>query len=162
MLIKKCVGVVTVLGVVFLGSRAPSAQQLSQRALQDKLTAAKSLKCDFPLIVSGTWAKDGTPQAVEKPATMTLQFLKINIDEGSSEMKGDFGTYELIVKFSENALHFIHAFRAGALYTTTVFAKESRDGKLKAVHSRHEYVEFVLPGFTSRPEQYYGECAIGP
>jgi len=28
------------------------------------------------------------------------------------------------------------------------------------VHTRHEYTEVRLPGFTSRPEQYYGECEI--
>ena len=32
------------------------------------------------------------------------------------------------------------------------------DGKLRAVHTRHEYTEVSLPGFTSRPEQYYGDC----
>jgi len=26
------------------------------------------------------------------------------------------------------------------------------------VHARHEYTEVSLPGYTSRPEQYYGEC----
>jgi len=31
-------------------------------------------------------------------------------------------------------------------------------GKLRAVHTRHEYTEVSLPGFTSRPEQYYGDC----
>jgi hypothetical protein len=28
------------------------------------------------------------------------------------------------------------------------------------VHSRHEYYPTALPGFTSSPEQYYGECEI--
>jgi hypothetical protein len=32
---------------------------------------------------------------------------------------------------------------------------------MRAVHTRHEYTMISLPGFTSRPEQYYGECAIG-
>ena len=31
-----------------------------------------------------------------------------------------------------------------------------------AVHTRHEYTDVLLIGFTSRPEQYYGDCAIGP
>jgi hypothetical protein len=41
-----------------------------------------------------------------------------------------------------------------------VFDKENTPGKYKAVHTRHEYTEVSLPGFTSRPEQYYGECEI--
>jgi hypothetical protein len=50
---------------------------------------------------------------------------------------------------------------SGPLYTTTVLAKESRDGRLLAIHTRHEYTDVSLPGFTSRPEMYLGECAVG-
>jgi hypothetical protein len=39
-----------------------------------------------------------------------------------------------------------------------VFDKETRAGRLQAVHTRHEYTAVSLPGFTSRPEQYYGDC----
>jgi len=161
MLIKKCIGTGAVLGFFLLGARAPFAQVPSQRALQDKLAAAKSLKCDFTSMVTVTWTKEGVPQAEVKPTTMSLQFLKISVDDGSGQMKGDFGTYDLIAKLSEGTLHFIHSFRAGALYTTTVFPRETHDGRFKAVHTRHEYVEIVLPGFTSRPEEYYGDCAVG-
>jgi hypothetical protein len=28
-----------------------------------------------------------------------------------------------------------------------------------AVHTRHEYTDISLPGFTSRPEMYIGDCA---
>jgi hypothetical protein len=28
------------------------------------------------------------------------------------------------------------------------------------MHSRHEYTDVSLPGYTSSPEQYYGECEI--
>ena len=48
-------------------------------------------------------------------------------------MAGGFGIYDIIVRFSPGALHFIQAFRDGPLYTTTIFDKESRDGQLKAV-----------------------------
>jgi len=51
-------------------------------------------------------------------------------------------------------------FLDGPLYTTRIFPKETRAGKLQAVHTRHEYTEISLPGFTSRPEQYYGECDV--
>src|SRR5258706_6923960 len=162
MVIKRYVGALTAVGAILLSSPAPFAQTLSQRALQEKLTSAKSLKCDFTTMVTATWNKEGVAQAEVKPSTMSLQFLKVNIDEGSAEMKGEVGTYQLVVKLSESTLHFIHSFRAGALYTTTVFPKETHDGRFKAVHTRHEYVDIVLPGFTSRPEEYFGDCAVGP
>ncbi|MGB7218916.1 MAG: hypothetical protein WBD07_08910 [Vicinamibacterales bacterium] len=162
MLITKCLGTLALLGFFLLGSRGLVAQQPpSQRALQDRLAAAKSLKCDFPTFATGTWSREGVPQAELKTTVTAIQFLSINVDEGSAQMTGNFGTYDLIVRLADSALHFIHAFRTGPLYSTSVFSRETTPGKFKAVHSRHEYVEFVLPGFTSRPEQYYGECAVG-
>jgi hypothetical protein len=160
MSMRKAAAAMVVLGVLWAGSHASAAQQLSQRVLQERLASARKLKCDFPAMATGTWTREGVPQGEIKPATMTVRFLSINIDEGSAQMTGSFGTYDLIVRLSEGALHFIHAFRTGPLYSTSVFSRETKDGKYKAVHSRHEYVEIALPGFTSRPEQYYGECAI--
>jgi len=60
---------------------------------------------------------------------------------------------------ADGYVHFMQVFRTGPLYTTTVFDKDA-NGKLKAVHSRHEYFAVPLPGATSSPEQYYGECEI--
>jgi hypothetical protein len=159
---------VLALGVVALSSMAVSlsAQQSGQglqRALEEKLAAAKRLKCTFPLEATMTW-KDGNPEGELKPATLTLQFQDINTDESSARMLGPFGILDMIVRSVGGSLHFIQTLQAGALYTTTVFPKESRPGTgvLKAVHSRHEYTEVILPGFTSRPEQYYGECEVVP
>jgi hypothetical protein len=53
----------------------------------------------------------------------------------------------------------MQVFRTGPLYVTTVFDKDA-NGKLKAVHSRHEYFAVPLAGATSSPEQYYGECEV--
>lgn len=71
-------------------------------------------------------------------------------------------TSELIVRASEGYLNFLQVFRTGPMYTTTVFDAGSKGGKFKAVHSRHEYLDPPLPGATSTPEQYYGECEIVP
>ena len=59
-------------------------------------------------------------------------------------------------------LHLVQAFREGPLYVTTVFPKETRGGRLQAAHTRHEYTLVSMPGYTSRPEQYIGECELGP
>lgn len=48
----------------------------------------------------------------------------------------------------------------GALYVTTVFNQETQAGRLQAAHTRHEYTPVSLPGLTSRPEQYFGDCAV--
>ena len=93
-----------------------------------------------------------------KTAALSLRFEAIDADEGTARIIGMFGPSDIIVRLSAGTLHFVQVFSAGPLYTTTVFPKETRGRKLQAVHTRHEYTEVSLPGFTSRPEQYYGEC----
>jgi hypothetical protein len=125
----------------------------------DRLAAAKSASCVFSTMAVGTW-NGGAATAEVKPAKLTVGFDQINTEEGTARVVGAFGPSDIIVKLSAGTLHFVQAFREGPLYTTTIFSQESRGGKLKAVHTRHEYTEVSLPGFTSRPEQYYGECEI--
>jgi len=132
---------------------------LTAAAQDSKLAMAKTLQCTFPLIATGTW-KNGKAEAAVKPATLTMKFVSINTDEGSAQLEGGSGTYDIIVRYASGYLNFIQSFRDGPMYTTTVFQKETTGGKLKAVHSRHELFDFALPGFTSSPEQYYGECEI--
>lgn len=131
----------------------------AQRPAQKTPARAKSLKCDFQTMTIGTW-KDGAPVAEIKPSTLTVKFESIDADEGTARAIGTFGPSDIIVRLSSDTLHFVQSFREGPLYTTTIFPKETRNGKLQAVHTRHEYTEVSLPGFTSRPEQYYGECEI--
>ena len=54
----------------------------------------------------------------------------------------------------------MQSFREGPVYVTTIFPEETRNASLQAVHTRHEFTKVSLPGFTSRPEQYVGECVV--
>jgi hypothetical protein len=127
---------------------------------QEKTEGIKAFRCTFPLIASGTWKPDGAPDAAVKAAKLTLRFEAINVDEGTAELKnGTVGT-GITVQSAGGNLHFVQAFRSGPLYVTTIFGKEIKPGKLKAVHSRHEYFTVPLEGATSSPEQYYGECDV--
>lgn len=128
---------------------------------QARLAKAKSLKCDFQIVATASWI-GGEPRAETKPTKLSIGFDEIDSDEGTARMIGTFGPSDIIVRLSTGNLHFVQAFREGPVYTTTIFPKETRNGNLQAVHSRHEFTEVSLPGFTSRPEQYYGECAVGP
>jgi hypothetical protein len=132
----------------------------SAGAGQERIAAAKSLRCSFPLTAVSAWKKAAPPAATVKPATLVLIFDSIDTDEGTARLKsGSVGT-EVTARRSGGYLHLIQSFRSGALYTTTVFDKDGADGKLKAVHSRHEYFTVSVPGATSSPEQYYGECEV--
>ena len=124
---------------------------------QDRLASVKRLDCTFTMYATGTWNK-GEVDAKLLPAKLSIGFESINTDEGSAQVRGEFGRSDIVVRLTQGTLHFVQMFSAGPLYVTTVFPKETKNGKLQAVHTRHEYTEVSLPGFTSRPEQYYGEC----
>jgi hypothetical protein len=133
----------------------------AQGTQQGPLAKVKSIRCTFPVMSVGTWGKD-KPEVQVKPPTLKepLQFEGINIDEGTAELKSDYGKYDIIVRYTNGYLHFIQSFLDGRLYVTTILEKKTASGTFKAVHSRHEYTEVSLPGWTSSPEQYLGECEL--
>ncbi len=143
------------LGLVIV---ATPATLLSQRA-SDRLTNAKALQCVFSTLTTGDW-KAGAASAETKPVNIKIGFDEIDADDGTARVIGAFGPSEIVVRQSGGVLHFLQSFREGPLYVTTIFPYESRPGLLRAVHTRHEFTEVSLPGFTSRPEQYVGDCEV--
>jgi hypothetical protein len=130
--------------------------------LQQRLAKATRLECTFPLVARGTW-KEGTPSGDLTASKLSVTFTNINIDEGTADAGSALGTAAtslVVVRYSNDYLHLMQMHGAGPLYTTTVFARETKDGRLMAVHTRHEYTQVSLPGFTSRPEMYLGDCAV--
>ena len=128
--------------------------------LQQRLAAATSVTCAFTSLATATW-EGGTPGATVAPVTLEVAFVNVNADEGSAEAGSALGRSPVVVRSSNDYLHLMQLFSAGPLYTTTVIAKETKNGRLMAVHTRHEYTLVSMPGFTSRPEMYVGDCAIG-
>ena len=154
MTLKHLVGATAILGLAVCASSPRSAKA------EGKAAAAKSLRCEFGLNSVATWNSTGKAEAAVKPAKLLLRFESINTDEGSAELKNGTVATGVTVQLAARNLHFIQSFRSGPIYVTTVFDEETPDGKLKAVHSRHEYLKVPLEGSTSGPEQYYGECAV--
>ena len=129
-------------------------------AAQAQIATAKALRCSFPRVASGTWTKDGAPEAATRPATLVLRFESIDTETGIAQLRNGSVTTEITARLAEGYLHLMQSFRTGPLYTTTVFSAGANGGKFKAVHSRHEFFSVPLPDATSSPEQYYGECEI--
>ena len=147
----------SVLGVAALFLALPSGAQ--NRALQQRLANAGRIDCTFSTQIIGDWeGSDTTTEAVS--SDLTAAFFDIDIDGGTAEAEGRFGASFIVVRQAYTYLHFMQMLRSGPLYLTTVLAEETTDGKLKAIHTRHEYSPTRLPGFTSRPEMYIGECAV--
>ena len=134
--------------------QAPRAES---RAQDDRLTAVRTLACTFTVMAKGTWTDDGSEAALES-STLAFRFESINTDEASADVLGRFGSSPVVAQATGDYLHFIQVLAEGPLYSTTVFNRETTDGRLLAVHSRHEYQRVERRGFTSRPEQYYGDC----
>ena len=138
----------------------PGTAAAQVAALQKRLAATKTVTCTFPALATGTW-KDGVPSVGASTATLKVTFTNINIDEGTADSEGAFGGSFIVVRHSTDYLHLMQSQGSGPLYTTTVIARETKEGRLMAVHTRHEYTDVRLPGFTSRPEMYLGECSLG-
>jgi hypothetical protein len=129
---------------------------------QGKTATAKKLRCEFALSSVAKWTATGTAEATLKPSKLVLRLESINTDEGTAELKDGTVGSEITVQTASRNLHFVQTFRSGPIYITTVFDQENPNGKLKAVHSRHENFKTPLEGSTSSPEQYYGECEVLP
>jgi hypothetical protein len=126
-----------------------------------RLAKATSLKCTFSSMATGTW-KAGESVVSTKPAKLAVSFNAVDTQDGTAEAVGDSGKSHITVRLVGPYLHLMQMDPYGALYVTTVIDTETRPGRLAASHSRHEYTAVQLPGLTSRPEQYYGECELKP
>jgi hypothetical protein len=114
------------------------------------LESITSLTCAFTASSVATWL-DGEPQVQVNPASAGLTLAITNIDTQEETARiADAGLYrDVSVKLAGSNLHVLDARPDGTLRVTTVFAQESREGRLKAVHSR-------VPDSS----QYYGDCAF--
>jgi hypothetical protein len=146
--------------VLVLARAPPAAAQtrVQTMALEKKLLAAKVLKCRFSTLSTGDWDGAKTKSAVA-PSNLEITFTAIDVDEGTAEADGGYGNAFIAVKYAQGYLHFLQISDAGPLYVTTVLATETTPGHFKAIHTRHEFSPTKVPGFTSRPETYLGDCA---
>ena len=124
------------------------------------LATVKSMKCRFPVAASGTW-KDGQPQTSTRTQELDFEIKGIDIQESTAEMSGTAGNVFVSAVLSGWSLYFVET-SVGQLNVTTVFAQETAPKKLKAVHSRHGYLQMSVGRFISEPSvsQSYGECEL--
>ena len=132
-------------------------------AAQDPLTLSSvtAMTCTFPIMWLGNWNKAGDAEGAPQKSDLVLKYHDIDTSDGTAEVAGFTGNFFITARVVGNvALHLLHTDAAGPVYITTVFNKPAHAGKFKASHSRHEFTDVSLPGFTSRPEQYIGECEL--
>jgi len=124
------------------------------------LTSVKALKCRFPAATSATW-KNGEVQAQTKTQEMLFTISEIDVTDGTAEFLGTAGRSYVTAVLSGWSMYFVES-SVGQLNVTTVFAQEASPKKLKAVHSRHGYLQMQVGRYISEPSvsQNYGECEI--
>lgn len=139
----------------------PAASFGQSRDLQQRLENASRIECSFTTFAMANW-EDDTATVTADSATLEAAFFDIDVGGGTAEAAGPYGDGEtfIVVRYARGYLHFLQMTNAGPLHLTTILAQETSDGRFKAVQTRHEYLPTVLPGFTSRPEMYVGDCAV--
>jgi hypothetical protein len=140
---------------VFLLAGSARAQDLTRA----RFASIKRLQCVFTATAAGVW-QDGV--AAVRPRSEVM--LRLDIDaidgqDGTATLRDvPESAAHLVAQFSGWALHIIQTDAAGGLNVTSVFARENRDGKLKAVHSRANYLPGGTPDVEPSAQQFYGEC----
>jgi hypothetical protein len=129
--------------------------------LQQRLARTTGLDCTFSAMAAGSW-EAGTAAVKLAPTNLHVTFTGIDADDATAYVAGSVGTSPVVARFSNYYLHLMQMHSAGHVYMTTVLAKETKNGRMMAVHTRHEYADVSVPGLTSTPETYFGDCALVP
>ena len=142
------------------GATSAGAQTKPPVEPPNPLLTVKTLDCKFPAATTATW-KDGQPVAQTRTQEMQITVENIDIQDATAELKGTGSRAFVSAVLSGWSLYFVDN-GIGQLNITTVFAQEASPGKLKAVHSRHGYLQMQVGRFISEPavSQNYGECEI--
>jgi hypothetical protein len=149
-----------VLAAVLLIGSGAAVQGQTTTEPPNPLTRLKALKCQFPAATSAVW-KEGAPQAQTKTQDMRFEISAIDVGDATAEFMGTAGRAYVTAVLSGWSLYFVES-AVGQLNVTTVFAQEAAPKKLKAVHSRHGYLQMQVGRYVAEPavSQNYGECEI--
>ncbi|HVQ16772.1 MAG TPA: hypothetical protein VMS40_24385, partial [Vicinamibacterales bacterium] len=125
-----------VLGAAF------SARAQTPAEPPNPLTQLKALKCSFPSATSAVW-KEGAPEPKTKTQDMRFEITSIDVGDATAEFTGTAGRAYVTAVLSGWSLYFVES-AVGQLNVTTVFSQEASPKKLKAVHSRHGYLQMQV------------------
>ena len=148
------VAILLVMSAVMLTGGQPQAEP------PNPLTTLKRLKCRFPTASAAAW-KSGDPQVQIKTQELLFEINNIDVQDGTAEYIGTAGRAFVTAVLSGWSLYFVEN-SVGQLNVTTVFAQEASAKRLKAVHSRHGYLQMTVGKFIAEPSvsQNYGDCEI--
>jgi hypothetical protein len=133
----------------------------AQTLREGELANIKALKCTFPVSTVVMW-KDGVPEPrVRTTEPLAIEINEIDAADGSAIVgPADTGNPDVSVQVYGWNIHFLEVSRGGRIGVTTVFAQISTGDRLKATHTRTDYVDSSQPTVKSEPEvaMFYGDC----
>jgi hypothetical protein len=142
-----------VLIIMVLGS--PDIAE-SQANILERLLAAKSLKCSFPVASAVDWDTGRPKVSTNYAGKMPMHFDSINWKDGKARLIGTLGAGDVGVLASAQGLTFTEKTGAGNFIFTTVMAYYDKEADFVAVSSRH----MILLDGKPFPSQNYGSCKI--
>lgn len=142
-----------VLIIIVLGSSDIAESQISNF---DRLLAAKSLKCSFPVVSEVDWDSGKPNVSTKYSRKLDLHFDSINWKEGKARLIGNLGAGDVKSLATPYGLTFIEITPVGNLIFTTVMAYYDKEGDFVAMSSRH----MMLLDGKPFPSQNYGSCRI--
>jgi hypothetical protein len=133
----------------------------AQNPLAGRLARVRSLRCVFSTAASGVWESGTASVRPRTGVTLRVEIHSIDTRDGTAVLSGapESASF-LVAQLLGWTLHFVQTTATGGLAVTSVFARESRDGKLKAMHSRSSFVPAGAQDAVTEPDaqQYYGDC----
>jgi len=115
------------------------------------LTAVKHLTCRFTAAASVSWSGPAPDVHLSSPdQPLIIDISKIDIDEGTASISTAAGTSTATVTVNGSNLYVLSLPPSGDASVTTVFSQESKNNRLKAVHTRA----------AASVAQYGGECEV--
>ena len=148
----------TMLAGVELGAQSPKAIR------EGDLATIKTLKCAFPSATAVTWNKGVPEPRVSTRTVLNLDIEQIDAVDGTAVIVTAAGlSSEVTAQMYGWNMHFLELSQNGRMRLTTVFAQYATGERLKAVHTRTDYLPINLPGVNSQPDlvQSYGSCEVG-
>ena len=152
-----------VVSALILVCGAASAHAQANDNPVTELAGIKRLTCTFPVAASVTWSKEGVPSIrLRENSILTVRVQEIDTADGTAVITAPTQADGSAQLYGWN-LPIMEPSRSGRMLMLTVFGRESKDKKLKAVYTRTDYLPVDLPGFSSEPEatQYHGDCEAG-
>ena len=123
-----------------------------------RLSAARSLKCQFGQGSTAEWVKGKlkveNASFTSDPAKAKIHYDSINVKANTARIIGEGGSSDARAQLTAAGITIIEQPLLGGIVTTTIFASYDSAGGFAAVMSKH--VDLMGPF----PQTYYGTCRV--